>query len=61
MVEIANLSSGDDSDDGYNHLLKLNPSKLQKVIKYALFDYFVIVIQISGEFNTFATVREPSV
>lgn len=28
------MSSGDDSDDGKKHLLKLNPSKFQKVTSY---------------------------
>jgi len=45
------MSSDEYSDDGIKHLLKLNPSKLQKVTKYALFN----VTLISGEFYNIAT------
>ena len=45
----------------YKHLLKLNPSKLQKVTKYALFYSSVIVTLISGEFYIITTGRDPSV
>jgi len=44
------MSSDEDSDDGIKHLLKLNPSKLQNVTKFALFYSSVIVTLISGEF-----------
>ncbi len=45
----------------YNHLLELNPSKFQKVTKYALFYSSVIVLKISREFFAIAAVRDPSV
>ncbi len=44
-----------------NHLLKLNPFKFQRVTKYALLYYFVIVIKISRSFFAIAAVRDPSV
>lgn len=42
------MSSDDDTDDDKKHVLKSNPSKFQKVTKYALFYSFVIVIIKSG-------------
>jgi len=62
-IEIANMSQmlnilmscNEDSDDGSKHLLKLNPSKLQKVAKYALFYFPIIVILISVEFYIITT------
>jgi len=47
------MSSEKDSDDGKKHLLKLKPSKFQNVTEYVLFYYFVIVINIAGEFLYF--------
>jgi len=44
------MSFDEDSNDGITHLLKLNPSNLQKVTKCALFHSSVIVSLISGEF-----------
>ncbi len=41
--------------------LELNPSKFQKVTKYALFDFLVIVIKISRVFYAIPAVRDPSV
>jgi len=40
------MNSDEDSDDAIN-LLKLNPSKLQKVTQYALFYSSIIVTLIS--------------
>jgi len=42
------MSSEEDSDDVIKHLLKLNPSKLQKIPKYASVKYNCTLI--SGEF-----------
>jgi len=55
------MSSDEDSDDGIKHLLKLNPSKLQKLTKYALVYSSVIVTLISGEFYIIETGRDQSV
>jgi len=52
------MSSDKDSDgDGIKPLLKLNPSKLQKVTKYALFYSSVIVYLILGEIYIIAPGR----
>ncbi len=40
---------------------QLNPSKFQKVTKYALFYSSVIVLKISREICAIAAVRDPSV
>jgi len=45
------MSSDVNSDDGIKHLVRMNPSKLQKVTKYALFYSSVIATPISGELN----------
>ena len=55
------MSSDEDSDDDIKHLLKLSPSKLQKITKYALFYSSDIVTLISGEFYIIATGRDPPV
>ncbi len=50
------MTADDDSDD---HLLKLNPSKFQKLTKYAIFYYFVIVLKIIFFFGfAIAAVRD---
>ncbi len=51
----------DDGDAGKNHLLKLNPFKLQKVTKYALFYSSVTVYKISRKCCAIASLRNPSV
>jgi len=48
------MSSDENSDDGIKHLLQLNPSKFQKVTKYALF----FCNYISGEFYIIVTGRD---
>ncbi len=41
-----------------NNLLKLNPSQFQKVIKYALFSSYVIVLKISRECFFFLLLQQ---
>jgi len=46
------MSSVEYSNDGIKHLLKLNPSKLQKVTQYVL----LVSLYLDGPFNMFARV-----
>ncbi len=50
-----------DDDAMVKSSAQINPFKFQKVTKYALFYYSVIVLKISREFFAIAAVRDPSV
>jgi len=54
------MSSDEDSDDDIKHLLKLDPYKLKKWTKYALFYSSVIFTLISGEIYIIPTGGDSS-